>query len=63
MSKKNYSSWAEEIDLDELNGEAADKYNISLNVIDDIKDALVKSSARTSKKSKMIHKCRRECWH
>lgn len=59
--KKNYlSSWSEEIDLEDLKTEASER-NLSLDLIDEARDALSRSCGRKSKKSKPF-KPSNNCW-
>jgi hypothetical protein len=58
--RKNLSSWAEDLDYDELSLEA-NEYNLPLGVLEDVCDVLNRSSAKRSKKTKMSRRSK-ECW-
>lgn len=60
VRNKNFSSWAEDINLDDLNSEAQE-YDLPLDVLEDACSVLNRSTGRYNKKGKPI-KRKKECW-
>lgn len=60
MKNRNVSSWAEEFNCDDLSLEA-NEYNLSMDVLEEAKEVLTRSSGRQFKKGKFL-KHRKECW-
>lgn len=60
VKNKNLSSWADVFDYDEIKSEV-DQYNLSIDLLEEAREVLNRSSGRVSKQNKII-KHKKECW-
>lgn len=60
MKNKNFSLWAEDFDYENLS-EEANKYNLSLGLLEDAREVLTRCTNKKIRGAKSI-KHKRECW-
>ena len=60
MKNKNFSLWAEDFDYENLS-EEANKYNLTLDVLEDAREVLTRCTNKKIRSAKNV-KRKRECW-